>query len=69
MWGSSSNDEDNVTWGNSGEDAAPFDDPDAEPVTFDASVWEDLFGPDALDPVLPLDPLAPVSIRSIRRRS
>ena len=46
VWGSSSDDEDdNLTWGNSGEDAPMFDDPDVEPVTFDSSVWEDLFGP------------------------
>jgi hypothetical protein len=28
-----------------------FDDPDSEPVTFDASVWEDLFGPSTLEPL------------------
>jgi serine protease AprX len=59
VWGTSS-EEDNVTWGNSGEDAAPFDDPDAEPVIFDASVWEDLFGPAVLDPLPVVEPLAPV---------
>ena len=48
VWGTASDDEgDNLTWGNSGEDAPLFDDPDVEPVSFDASVWEDLFGPDA----------------------
>jgi hypothetical protein len=59
VWGTSS-EEDNVTWGNSGEDAAPFDDPDGEPVIFDASVWEDLFGPDILEPLPVVEPLAPV---------
>ena len=52
VWGTSSDDEgDNLTWGNSGEDAPLFDDPDVEPVSFDASVWEDLFGPSTLDPL------------------
>jgi serine protease AprX len=50
VWGTSSDDED-LTWGNSGDDAPMFDDPDTEPVAFDASVWEDLFGPSTLDPL------------------
>ena len=44
---------DNLTWGSSGDDAPLFDDPDVEPVTFDASVWEDLFGPDVVVPASP----------------
>jgi hypothetical protein len=52
VWGSPSGAEGtNLTWGNSGEDAPLFDDPEVEPVTFDASVWEDLFGPATLDPL------------------
>jgi len=60
VWGSSSDDEDNLTWGSSGEDAPMFDDPDVEPVSFDGSVWEDLFGPDVIPVVVPevLTPLA-----------
>jgi hypothetical protein len=43
VWGTSSED-DNLTWGNSGEDAPMFDDPIAEPVNFDQSAFESLFG-------------------------
>ncbi len=54
VWGSSSDDaDDNLTWGSSGDDAPMFDDPDVEPVTFDSSVWEDLFGPDVTPVVVP----------------
>jgi serine protease AprX len=60
VWGSAiSDEEDNLTWGNSGEDAPMFDDPDSLPATFDASVWEDLFGPDTLDPLSPVVEAAP----------
>jgi serine protease AprX len=63
VWGSSSQDEeDNVTWGNSGDDAPLFDDPEVEPVSFDASVWEDLFGPATLDPLPPVVEPTPVAV-------
>ena len=42
VWGTSAED-DNMTWGTSGEDAPLFDDPIAEPVTFDQTVFENLF--------------------------
>jgi serine protease AprX len=60
VWGSASDEQDNVTWGNSGEDTQMFDDPDSLPATFDAFVWEDLFGPDTLEPVSPVVEAAPV---------
>jgi hypothetical protein len=44
VWGTSS-DEDNITWGTSGEDTPLFDDPEAPPVNFDSSVYDNLFGP------------------------
>ena len=34
MWGTAADGED-VTWGSSGEDAELFDNPDADPITFD----------------------------------
>ena len=43
VWGTSS-DGDNMTWGTSGEDAPMFDDPIEEPVNFDQSVFDSLFG-------------------------
>jgi serine protease AprX len=43
VWGTSSED-DNLVWGTSGEDAPMFDDPIAEPVNFDQSVFDSLFG-------------------------
>ena len=48
MWGTSSED-DNVTWGNSGEETPLFDDPNAEPVTFDISIYDDLFGTSVIE--------------------
>jgi hypothetical protein len=33
-----------MTWGTSGEDAPMFDDPIAEPVNFDQSTFDSLFG-------------------------
>ena len=42
VWGTSAED-DNMTWGTSGEDAPLFDDPIAEPVNFDQTVFENLF--------------------------
>ena len=42
VWGTSA-EGDNMTWGNSGEDAPLFDDPIAEPVSFDQTVFESLF--------------------------
>jgi serine protease AprX len=65
VWGSAADDEqDNLTWGNSGDDAPMFDDPDSEPATFDASVWEDLFGPDTLEPLAPVVEAAPAVVES-----
>jgi serine protease AprX len=63
VWGSSSADpDDNRTWGNSGDDAPMFDDPDVDPVTFDSSVWEDLFGPGMLEtPVVVPQVLTPLT--------
>jgi hypothetical protein len=61
VWGSSSEAEgSNLTWGSSGEDAPLFDDPEVEPATFDASVWEDLFGSATLDPLPTLVEPTPV---------
>ena len=45
-WG---NDEDNVTWGTAGDETPLYDDPDGAPANFDATVWENLFGPVVLD--------------------
>ena len=42
VWGTSA-EGDNMTWGNSGEDAPLFDDPIAEPTSFDQTVFESLF--------------------------
>jgi serine protease AprX len=43
VWGTAS-ESDNVTWGNSGEDTPLFDDPAAQPVSYDGTVFETLFG-------------------------
>jgi serine protease AprX len=44
VWGTSA-DEDNLTWGTSdGDDTPLFDDPDTAPVSFDQTVWDNLFG-------------------------
>ena len=43
VWGTASN-EDNITWGTSGDETPLFDDPDAPPVNFDSSVYDNLFG-------------------------
>jgi hypothetical protein len=44
-WGTAAN-EDNVTWGTSAGsvDDTPFDDPLAPPVSYDSSVYDNLFG-------------------------
>ncbi|HET7219990.1 MAG TPA: S8 family peptidase [Vicinamibacterales bacterium] len=42
VWGTGVEGED-VTWGSSGEDAALFDDPTADPITFDTIPLEELF--------------------------
>ena len=42
VWGTRVEGED-VTWGSSGEDAALFDNPDADPITFDTIPLENLF--------------------------
>jgi len=44
VWGTAS-DEDNIVWGTSGEDTTIFDAPNAQPVNFDSSVYDNLFGP------------------------
>lgn len=49
VWGTSS-ESDNVTWGNSGEDTPLFDDPESEPVNFDATSFESLFDPTTQEP-------------------
>jgi hypothetical protein len=51
VWGTSAS-EDNITWGTSdaSSDDTPFDDPLAPPVSFDSSVYDNLFGPVTLDP-------------------
>jgi serine protease AprX len=61
VWGTSS-EEDNMTWGNSGEESIMFDDPDVEPATFDASVFEDLFGSSQLDPLPSLGDSTPLVV-------
>jgi serine protease AprX len=42
VWGTAAAGDD-VTWGSSGEDAALFDSPDADPITFDTITLEELF--------------------------
>jgi hypothetical protein len=60
VWGTSA-DEDNLTWGTSdGDDTPLFDDPDSAPASFDASVWENLFGTSISDPVDPEAAATPV---------
>jgi serine protease AprX len=44
VW-STSADVDGGMWGSSGIDNALFDDPNADPVTFDSTAFDDLFGP------------------------
>ena len=44
VWGTAST-EDNIVWGTSGADTQLFDDPNAQPVNFDSSVYDNLFGP------------------------
>jgi len=41
VWGTSS-EADNVTWGCSGEDTAPYDDPNV-PSVFDGTIFDSLF--------------------------
>jgi serine protease AprX len=53
VWGSASDGED-VTWGSSGEDAELFDNPNADPLTFDAITLDELFG--LLPPAAPVPP-------------
>nr|MDQ3348134.1 hypothetical protein [Acidobacteriota bacterium] len=56
VWGTSG-DVSDIVWATSGEETAIFEDPAAEPATYDASVFEALFGPALLDPVqLVVDP-------------
>ena len=53
VWGTAS-DEDNLVWGTSdGEETPLFDDPSAAPESFDATVWDNLFGNTVVDPVDP----------------
>jgi hypothetical protein len=52
VWGTSES-EDNITWGTSDGDETPiFDDPLSPPVNYDSSVYDNLFGPVVIDPVL-----------------
>jgi serine protease AprX len=50
VWGTSG-ETDEVVWATSGEDISLFENPASDPVTYDATVFEDLFGPTLLDPV------------------
>ncbi len=59
VW-STSTDDGSGMWGSSGTDAELFDDPNADPVTFDSTVFDDLFGP-VLDPVVAPVPETPVT--------
>jgi len=52
VWGTSF-EGDSTTWGSSGDDVPLFDDPDAEPVTFDSTVYDDLFGFTPIGPTTP----------------
>jgi hypothetical protein len=51
VWGTSG-DLDGVTWATSGEPSALFDDPGSDPVSFDATPFDNLFGPVSADPIL-----------------
>ena len=54
VWGTASS-EDNLVWGTSnGEDTPLFDDPAAIPESFDATVWDNLFGDTVVDAVEPV---------------
>jgi hypothetical protein len=54
VWSTASS-EDNITWGTSGDDDTPlYDDPLMAPVSFDATVYDNLFGPVVLDPLEPV---------------
>ncbi len=53
VWGTTGDDADNITWASSGEDNPLFDNPDAEPVSFDSTVYDDLFGPGTVAALLP----------------
>jgi hypothetical protein len=54
VWGTAS-DEDNLVWGTSdGQETPLFDDPTAAPESFDATVWDNLFGDTAVDAVDPV---------------
>jgi serine protease AprX len=54
VWGTSA-DEDNLTWGTSdGDDTPLFDDPAAPPVSFDETVWDNLFGTIVVEPIEPV---------------
>jgi serine protease AprX len=54
VWGTSS-EADNATWGNSGEETPLFDNPETEPVTFDSTIFDDIFGTSAV--VAPAEPV------------
>jgi serine protease AprX len=56
VWGSAAEGED-VTWGSNADEAEMFDDPDADPVSYDGATLEDLF----LPPPPPTDPSPPGS--------
>jgi serine protease AprX len=65
VWGTSS-DEDNLTWGTSdGDDTPLFDDPIAPPVSYDETVWDNLFGAAVLDPVTTTTTATTTTIKSV----
>ena len=46
-------DDDNIVWGTSDEQAPLFDDPNADPVIFEDIDWETLFEPAPVPPINP----------------
>ncbi len=52
VWGTSG-DVDTVMWATSGEDTSIFEAPGSDPLTYDATVFDDLFGPAVLAPAVP----------------
>jgi serine protease AprX len=65
VWGTASG-EDNIVWGTSDEDETPlFDDPIAPPVSYDDTVWDNLFGPTVLDPATTTTTTTTTTIKSV----
>jgi len=50
VWGTSG-ETDNVTWATSGDDTTLFENPSTDPVTYDSSAFDDLFGATVVKPV------------------